>query len=107
MNEHNFKVTQLTETIDKQTVLVKSTNFGNPKSDKLGHVRIKRGREQSEEFEIIDSNDINAKVEFVNDMNWIADKMKNELISLIQQMGETAKPVKTNATLIRTKINQD
>ncbi|WP_027963310.1 hypothetical protein [Halalkalibacillus halophilus] len=90
-NEHQYKVTQMTENIEKQTALVQVTDFENKDSENLGFVKIKRGKELKYEDYIKDQSDIEEKSQEINELEWINDKMKNEIQMIIKKIGTNKK----------------
>ncbi|MFD2637305.1 hypothetical protein [Piscibacillus salipiscarius] len=104
-NEYNDRVTQMTETIDKQTVVAKTTHIVNQDAEHIGFVKLKRGREYSLEFFVDQPEDIDAKINDLNDITWIEEQMKLELTRLIREMGGEEQVAQTHPTLFRTKIN--
>ncbi|PKR78763.1 hypothetical protein CEY16_03125 [Halalkalibacillus sediminis] len=85
-NEHSYKVTQITENIEKQMVIAKVTNYGNKAEENIGHFKLKRGRELNHDDVVVDDEDIQNKVVFVRDVDWISDEMKDAVCKLIEQL---------------------
>ncbi|SEQ75293.1 hypothetical protein [Piscibacillus halophilus] len=104
-NEDHDRVTQMTEMIDKQTVIAKSTHIKHKKCQHIGFVKLKRGREYDHEFYVDHKGDIDLKIDELNRIPWIEQQMKEELGKLIREMGNEQEEKKLHPTLFRTKIN--
>lgn len=104
-NEHQDRVTQMTETIDKQTVIAKTTHITHQGSEHIGYVKLKRGRDYCCEFYVDQVEDIDIKIKEVNDISWIEEQMKQELSKLIGEMGDKREASKVIPTILRSKIN--